>query len=80
MDASYIIEIDMDDEDIDMMNDIVRMTTIQIITHFLITLTNPDLSFFSDVFWKTTFYILMSIVIYWFVVRKMFSFKKRVVI
>jgi hypothetical protein len=78
MDVNYIMEIDMEDEDIDMMNDIIRMTTIQIITHFFITLTNPEISFFSDVFWKTTIYILMSVVVYWFVVRKLILVKKKV--
>ena len=78
MDNSYRFELDLSDEDISMLNDIIRVTTIQFITHILLSLTNPEIGFLNGQFWKVTFFIMLSIAFYWFVIKKYIIIQKKV--
>ena len=55
--------------------DISRMLTIQIITNYLLHLSNPkEIQFMSYDFIKTLLYLLIGIVAYWLVTTKIFNF------
>jgi hypothetical protein len=73
-------ELDISDEDLNMLNDLIRMITIQFITHILISLTNNGIGFLNLQFWKVTFYILLSIAFYWFIVKKYIILEKKSII
>lgn len=77
MKNAYRLELDIEDEDIKMIHDIIRMVTIQLITHILLSLTNNEISLFNLNFVKVTIYIIISVMFYWFVVNKYVIIKKR---
>jgi len=51
--------------------DILRMVTIQVFTQMLFVMNNRDISFFNMKFLKTTIFICLSILVYWLVVRRL---------
>ena len=51
--------------------DILRMVTIQVFTQMLFVMNNRDISFFNIKFLKTTIFICLSILVYWLVVRRL---------
>ena len=48
--SMYNIEIDISDDIIELIYDMLRFSTIQMITHILYCINNPTISFFSYVF------------------------------
>ena len=79
MKNAYRLELDIEDEDIKMIHDIIRMVTIQLITHILLSLTNNEISLFNLNFVKVTMYIIISVMFYWFVVNKYVIIKKKII-
>ena len=75
MDKTFFnFKLDLEPNIIDMLYDLLRMSTIQIITQIMFYMNNSSLSLFSETFIKTFVFINMSILFYYLVVRKVFSF------
>ena len=74
MDSLYKFNININKKNKHMINDIIRMVTIQVITQFLFVMNNNSVSFFNMTFFKTTIFICLSIVIYWLIIRRLFNF------
>ena len=74
MDALYDIKLDMDEENFGLINDLIRIVTIQIVTQILFSLNNNNVSFFNITFIKTVVFLCISILIYWLIIRKVFTF------
>jgi len=51
--------------------DILRMVTIQVFTQMLFVMNNNDISFFNMKFIKTTIFICISILVYWLIFRRL---------
>ena len=71
----YDIFLNINQKYIPMINDMLRMFTIQLVTQILISLTNPSIKLFNPVFIKTTFFILFGVMVYWAVIKELFSIK-----
>ena len=66
---------DVDKEYIPMVNDLVRMSIIQIVAQTLFYIISPDkISLLSGAFIKTLIFICIGIVVYWLLVRKIIIF------
>ena len=75
MDKTFFnFKLDLEPNVIDMIYDILRMSTIQIVTQTMFYMNNSSLSLFSETFIKTFIFINMSILFYYLVIRKVFSF------
>ena len=57
-----------------MIYDILRMSTIQLVTQTMFYMNNSSLSLFSETFIKTFIFNNIIIVFYYLVIRKVFSF------
>ena len=68
MDSLFKLDLNIDKEYIPLLNDLVRMGVIHIITQLLLNLTNNDP--FDLQFFQTILFVLLSICIYWLVIRK----------
>ena len=75
MDKTFFnFKLDLEPNVIDMMYDLLRMSTIQLITQIMFYMNNSSLSLFNETFIKTFIFINISIIFYYLVVRKLFSF------
>ena len=74
MNSLYEIKLDIDKEYIPMINDIVRMSIIQIVAQLLFYLGKPTSSLFNAVFIKTLMFICIGIITYWLLIRKIIIF------
>ena len=75
MDKTFFnFKLELEPNIIDMLYDLLRMSTIQIITQIMFYMNNSSLSLFSETFIKTFIFINISIVFYYLVIRKVFSF------
>jgi hypothetical protein len=74
MSTFFNFKLDLEPNIIDMIYDLLRMSTIQIITQVMFYMNNSSLSLFNETFIKTFVFINISIVFYYLVVRKVFSF------
>lgn len=74
MDTFYNFKLDLEPNVIDMIYDLLRMSTIQIVTQIMFYMNNSSLSLFNETFLKTFIFINISIIFYYLVVRKLFSF------
>jgi len=75
MDTTFFnFKLDLEPNVIDMIYDIIRMSTIQLGTQLLFYLQNSSISLFSETFIRTFAFINMSILFYYLVIRKLFSF------
>jgi hypothetical protein len=75
MDNTFFnFKLDLEPNVIDMIYDMLRMSTIQLVTQTMFYMNNSSLSLFSETFIKTFVFINMSILFYYLVVRKLFSF------
>tara|TARA_Y100001958_G_C21232899_1_gene558850 strand:+ start:1766 stop:2044 length:279 start_codon:yes stop_codon:yes gene_type:complete len=71
----YDIFLNINQKYIPMINDMLRMFTIQLVTQILISLTNPSIKLFNTVFIKTTSFILFGVMVYWAVIKELFTIK-----
>ncbi len=71
MDSIYKISVDTNNYNIIIINDFLRMFTIQIFSQFMYSFMN-NVEFLSSSFIENTSYILMSILVYWLVFNKIF--------
>jgi hypothetical protein len=75
MESLYKINLDIDKEYIPMINDLVRMSIIQIVAQTLFYMISPDkISLLSGAFIKTLIFICIGIVVYWLLIRKIMIF------
>ena len=70
----YNFKLDLEPNLIDMIYDILRMSTIQLVTQIMFYMNNSSLSLFSETFIKTFIFINFGIIVYYLLVRKLFSF------
>jgi len=75
MDNTFFnLKLDLEPNIIDMIYDILRMSTIQLVTQVMFYMNNNSISLFNETFIKTFIFINMSILFYYLVIRKIFSF------
>jgi len=70
----FNFKLDLEPNIIDMLYDLLRMSTIQIITQIMFYMNNSSLSLFNETFVKTFVFINISIIFYYLIVRKVFGF------
>ena len=70
----YNFKLDLEPNLIDMIYDILRMSTIQLVTQIMFYMNNSSLSLFSETFIKTLVFINFGIIVYYLLIRKLFSF------
>ena len=70
----YNFKLDLEPNIIDMIYDILRMSTIQLVTQTTFYMNNSSLSLFSETFIKTFIFINFGIIVYYLLIRKLFSF------
>ena len=70
----YNFKLDLEPNLIDMIYDILRMSTIQLVTQIMFYRNNSSLSLFSETFIKTFIFINFGIIVYYLLIRKLFSF------
>ena len=60
------------DEYVPLVDDTMRMLTLQIIIQFMLMLRSPrEYSMFSESFFELLFYIVLGLMTYWLVIRKL---------
>jgi len=59
------------EENINMIQDIVRIITLQVVTQTLFIMNNNNISFFNMTFIKTVVFLCLAILIYWLIIRKL---------
>jgi hypothetical protein len=74
MEALYIIKV-QNPEYIGLIEDIIRMVTIQITIQFLYFINNTDSGFFTVDFFLLLLYIILGVCVYWLVFKKLILFK-----
>jgi len=77
MTSLYKISLEENKEYIPVLNDILRFTTIQMVTHIFICLTKTEATLFDPDFFQTLFFLIISIIVYWFFVKKFFNLGER---
>ena len=70
----FNFKLDLEPNLVDMIYDLLRMSTIQIITQVMFYMNNNILSLFNSTFIKTFIFINISIIFYYLVIRKLFGF------
>lgn len=76
MNSIYEISIDTNNYNIIIVNDFLRMFTIQIFSQFMYSYIN-NIEFLSSSFIENTSYILLSILFYWLIFNKIFHFTSK---
>lgn len=62
------------DEYIPLINDLARMITLQVIIQFMLSMRDSkEYPFFSQHFFELLFYIVLGLMTYWLVVKKLFK-------
>lgn len=56
-----------------MFYDILRLMSIQITTQFLVSLSTPGMSFFTETFMKTTLFLCIGVMLFWMIIYKFMS-------
>lgn len=71
MSSLLSFDLNIDKEYLPLINDIIRMSVIQIVAQFLFVLSNPSQnSMFGETFIQTLFFLLIGIAVYWLIIRK----------
>jgi hypothetical protein len=67
----FELDLGIEREYLPLLNDIIRMVTIQIITQLMFSLASPEsFPFLTNLFFETILYMMAGISVYWLVVRK----------
>jgi hypothetical protein len=73
MASLFHVKLNIPVELLPMINDVIRMGVIQIVAQFLFYATNSkENPFFSEFFLQTMLYLLIGVVFYWIIIRKLF--------
>lgn len=70
----YNIKLDVSDYQLIVINDFIRFFVIQLFPQLMFFITRSNYELFSSIFIETTIYIMLSILIYWFVVNNIVVF------
>lgn len=71
MSSLLSFDLNIDKEYLPLINDVIRMSVIQIVAQFLFVLSNPSQnSMFGETFIQTLFFLLIGIAVYWLIIRK----------
>ena len=75
-DGDALVDLDVStlvgDEYVPLVDDTMRMLTLQIIIQFMLMLRSPkEYSMFSESFFELLFYIVLGLMTYWLVIRKL---------
>ena len=63
------------EEYVPLLNDVLRMVTLQIIIQLMLSLRdNEEYPFFSQNFFELLFYIVLGLMTYWLVIKKVIKF------
>ena len=73
----YKIDLDVDQNVIYMIYDIMRIVTIQVITHVMVCLNNSSIYFLNTIFIQTTIFLCISVMTYWLIIHKLFTFENK---
>lgn len=60
-------------EIIPMIYDIVRTVIIQIVVQFLFYMNNPGVEFFTSIFFQTTVFLVLGVVVFWLIAYKIMA-------
>ena len=71
----YDLFLNIDEKFIPMINDMLRMFTIQFVTQLFISLTNPSIKLFNYIFIKTTLFILTGVIVYWTIIKNLLNIR-----
>ena len=71
----YEIPIDIEPDNIIILNDVIRMTTIQVVAHLLFSITDSSVNFLNTLFIKTLIFIIIGVATYWLFIKKIIKFK-----
>jgi hypothetical protein len=77
MDSIYEVILDVDDDMINMIYDIIRIVTLQVVTQSLFCMNNKEISFFNSHFLQTLLFLCISIAFYWLIVKKILKIKEK---
>jgi hypothetical protein len=69
MNNPFIIDINVSDYEIVVINELLRMFTLQIVVQVLFYLRNDKIELFSVSFIENTLFIMLGLIVYWFVVN-----------
>lgn len=75
MDSIYEIILDVDEDIINMIYDIIRLVTLQVITQCLFCMNNKEISLFNSHFIETLLFLCLGVVFYWLIVKKLLKIK-----
>jgi len=75
-DGEALVDLDVTtlvgDEYVPLVDDTMRMLTLQVIIQFMLMLRSPkEYSMFSESFFELLFYIVLGLMTYWLVIRKL---------
>jgi len=75
-DGEALVDLDVTtlvgDEYVPLVNDTMRMLTLQVIIQFMLMLRSPkEYSILSESFFELLFYIVLGLMTYWLVIRKL---------
>ena len=63
------------EEYVPLLNDVLRMVTLQIIIQLMLSLRdNEEYPFFSQNFFELLFYIVLGLMTYWLIIKKIIKF------
>ena len=77
IDSMFKIHLDLDDYNLLVINDLMRMFIIQLVVQVLFFLRHDKLELFSMVFIENTVFILLGIVVYWIVFNNVIVFTNK---
>jgi len=66
----FQLNLNIDKEYIPLINDVIRMVVIQVIAQMLFSFTSSNNKFWSGVFIQTLIYIVIGVMCYWLIMRK----------
>lgn len=76
MSSLFEFNLNINKEYIPMINDLIRMAVIQIMAQMLfVYASNGQEFFFNELFIQTLFFILLGVLVYWLIIRKIFVIK-----
>lgn len=76
MASLFEFNLNINKEYIPMINDLIRMAVIQIMAQMLfVYASNGQEFFFNEIFIQTLFFILIGVLVYWLIIRKVFIIK-----
>ena len=70
-DGDTLLDLDISSNIVPLMDDVTRMITLQVIIQLMLSLRdNNEYPFFSQTFFELLFYIVLGLMTYWLIIRK----------